>query len=160
VCLFVTKRQCGLRRYLYLQKITYIFIVLLQEAIDSSDETIEPHPLWEYPCTALTDTIHILELSFTLEDKSSHSNLAEVEVTATDEINGVVFWCEWFLDDDIVISTGPRSPTNMGEVIHWDLHSKQGCHFLRNINNINSLSRLQFLAKENDCEISIEINGI
>ena len=160
MCFFVTKRQCGLRRYLHLRKITYIFIVLLQEAIDSSDETIEHHPLCEYPCTALTDTIHILELSFTLDDKSSHSNFAEVEVTATDEINGVLFWCELFLDDDIVISTGPRSPTNMGEVIHWDLHSKQGCHFLRNINNINSLSRLQFLAKENDCEISIEINGI
>jgi len=126
---------------------------IIESASLVSDQTVEPHPLWEYPCIALAHPVEVLK--FDLSSKVPQSvatytgNISIVETNTP--INGVALWMEWCLDEDIVVSSGPLFDVTPGEKVKWDMDSKQGVHLIKNPKNCSNLKyQIEFLPSEGD----------
>lgn len=109
-------------------------VKFLKDAIDASDSQVEPHPLWEYPCRALSAPVRLLTLDLT----SSQSQVDQVLTAKGQEVladsgtlNGVALWIDWQLDEANTVSGGPIAPVSVGHYIGWDMHSKQAVYFLK-----------------------------
>ena len=61
--------------------------------------------------------------------------------------NGIALWVKWILYDDITINTGPVEEVVVGEKVIWDMYSKQGVYFFKNIENITLKNRLLYNIK-------------
>lgn len=63
--------------------------------------------------------------------------------------NGIALWIEWILDDNDknVISTGPTVPPTINQFIQWDMHTRQGVHFLESKNKDGICSKIDFDVK-------------
>lgn len=77
------------------------------------------------------------------------------------ECNGVAIWTDWLLDGrtncaQTTVSTGPTVPASQvrpGQLIDWDLHSRQGVHLLPRAQHVQPDQRMQ-------CETSfVPANG-
>ena len=107
----------------------------MKEAIDASDSQVEPHPLWEYPCRALSTPVRLLTLDLTSFDQPQVDQVLTTkgqEVLADcGTLNGVALWIDWQLDEANAVSGGPVAPVSIGQYIDWDIHSKQAVYFLK-----------------------------
>uniref|UniRef100_A0A3B5ANT6 Protein arginine N-methyltransferase n=1 Tax=Stegastes partitus TaxID=144197 RepID=A0A3B5ANT6_9TELE len=88
----------------------------------------EPHPLWEYPCRALTRSEPVMSFDFRhcvpQQPISSRGSLAG-------RCHGVALWMEYHLTDDITVSAGLTEPiSEQGDCV-WSRHRKQGVYFFR-----------------------------
>ena len=51
---------------LYVIAVTYLpFVLFIQSSRSISDSLVEAHPLWEYPCEALSQPFSVLDFNFT-----------------------------------------------------------------------------------------------
>jgi hypothetical protein len=50
----------------YVIAVTYLpFVLFIQSSRSISDSLVEAHPLWEYPCEALSQPFIVLDFNFT-----------------------------------------------------------------------------------------------
>ena len=129
------------------------FDKIIESASNISDNNVEPHPLWEYPSTALGPPQQLLELDLT--KKVPAENLlfsGECEVTDHSKpLNGVALWMEWSLDEEHVLSGGPTQTVRVGQEVCWDMDSKQGVHFLQPTSDCSKLKfNIEFHPSEGD----------
>ncbi|XP_044125467.1 protein arginine N-methyltransferase 7 [Bufo gargarizans] len=96
----------------------------------------EPHPLWEYPCRALSDPTKVITFDFrekvpTEEMKAEGS----LNLVRSGLCHGVVLWMEYQLTEDIAISTGLLQVTDETGDCQWYPHRKQGVYFFSSLWN-------------------------
>ncbi|XP_032687508.1 protein arginine N-methyltransferase 7 [Odontomachus brunneus] len=111
------------------------FDTLVQASSDKSDNPIEAHPLWEYPCKALSSTFNIIELDLTRNVNFDERIQVSGDVPFLDNgsCNGVVLWVDWQLDTEISVSSGPMEEVVPGRRVSWDPFTRQGVHLFRKI---------------------------
>uniref|UniRef100_A0A3B5QGM7 Protein arginine N-methyltransferase n=1 Tax=Xiphophorus maculatus TaxID=8083 RepID=A0A3B5QGM7_XIPMA len=102
---------------------------MVQRSLDFRESReAEPHPLWEYPCRALTHPAAVMTFDFTQcvpqEPISSQGSL-------TGRCHGVALWMEYHLTDDVTVSGGLTQPISEQGDCEWSRHRKQGVYFLR-----------------------------
>ncbi|KAM8947509.1 protein arginine N-methyltransferase 7 [Pelodytes ibericus] len=94
----------------------------------------EPHPLWEYPCRALSDPTKVMTFDFR-EPVPSEEMKSEgsMNLVRSGECHGVVLWMEYQLTEDVSVSTGLLGVSEeMGEC-EWSPHRKQGVYFFSSV---------------------------
>lgn len=110
------------------------FASLIQEAQSVADDPVEPQPLWEYPCKAMTKEFVMLQLDLK-NDPDMTSNISSSGVIAIESngsCNGLALWTEFKLDSSNSITSGPTQEIVPGQQIVWDRFSRQGVHLLKN----------------------------
>uniref|UniRef100_A0A3B4F5J2 Protein arginine N-methyltransferase n=1 Tax=Pundamilia nyererei TaxID=303518 RepID=A0A3B4F5J2_9CICH len=99
---------------------------MVQRSLDFRESReAEPHPLWEYPCRALTQSAATMTFDFTqcLPQQPISSQGLE------GRCHGVALWMEYHLTDDITVSAGLNGPINEQGDCEWSRHRKQGVYF-------------------------------
>ncbi|GFU76827.1 protein arginine N-methyltransferase 7 [Trichonephila clavipes] len=106
------------------------FDEMIQRAISIADASVEPHPVWEYPCTALSEEFDLLEFDFS---KSTFTNAfevsGEVPISSSGICNAIVLWTDYKFEET-KITTGPIQPIVPNHPIQWCMNSQQGVYFL------------------------------
>ncbi|XP_029838738.2 protein arginine N-methyltransferase 7 isoform X2 [Ixodes scapularis] len=103
------------------------FDELIQNAQAVSDEMVEPQPLWEYPCTAMTHPFHIATVNLASNLKSAATS-GHVCFESTGNCNGVALWMDFVFDEDNTVTTGPTKKVVLGKKVTWDRFSRQGVY--------------------------------
>ncbi|KAG7999624.1 Protein arginine N-methyltransferase 7 [Nibea albiflora] len=106
---------------------------MVQRSLDFHESReAEPHPLWEYPCRALTRSTAVMTFDFTQcvpqEPITSQGSLPLIRIG---RCHGVALWMEYHLTDDITVSAGLIGPISEQGECEWSRHRKQGVYFLR-----------------------------
>uniref|UniRef100_A0A8C4EPQ6 Protein arginine N-methyltransferase n=1 Tax=Dicentrarchus labrax TaxID=13489 RepID=A0A8C4EPQ6_DICLA len=106
---------------------------MVQQSLDFRESReAEPHPLWEYPCRALTQSSAVMTFDFTQRvPQESISSQGSLPLIRTGRCHGVVLWMEYHLTDDISVSAGLIGPISEQGECEWSRHRKQGVYFLR-----------------------------
>uniref|UniRef100_A0A3B3Y2W4 Protein arginine N-methyltransferase domain-containing protein n=1 Tax=Poecilia mexicana TaxID=48701 RepID=A0A3B3Y2W4_9TELE len=101
---------------------------MVQRSLDFRESReAEPHPLWEYPCRALTHPTEVMTFDFTQcvpQEPISSQGL-------TGRCHGVALWMDYHLTDDVTVSGGLTQPISEQGDCEWSRHRKQGVYFLR-----------------------------
>ena len=107
-------------------------IISFQDAIEKSDEPVEPHPLWEYPGRALSQPFKTMSLDLvrSLKYQAGDCN-GQVQFEADGCFNAIALWMDWDLDSETTVSGGPTASVQLGRQVEWDRHSKQGVYFVK-----------------------------
>ncbi|KAG9352633.1 hypothetical protein JZ751_021047 [Albula glossodonta] len=106
---------------------------MIQHSLDFRESReAEPHPLWEYPCRALTPPLPVMTFDFRqcVPDQPISSQ-GSSPLVRRGRCHGVVLWMEYQLTDDITVSMGLTRPVNEQGACEWNRHRKQGVYFLR-----------------------------
>lgn len=109
------------------------FDKLIQNAQSITDDPVEPQPLWEYPCKAVTQEFVIIQIDMRNDPEATGTISCDGEVpfeSNEDECNGVALWADFVLDDSNTITFGPAKAIVPGHEIVWDRFSRQGVYFL------------------------------
>lgn len=111
------------------------FDKLIEKSSDSADSEVEPQPLWEYPAWPASQPIEILSLDFShpVDQASSLSLTSRFDLFSEETVNGVAYWTEVDLGDDLRLSTGLQAGEVLekGKPVSWDKHTKQGVQLFR-----------------------------
>lgn len=113
------------------------FDSVLENSSKIADENVEPFSLWEYPCYALGLSTPIFNFNVNTTDGDKILNATTTKLPIDDSsktCNGIAFWIEWKLNDtedenDIVISSGPKTPIKLSELINWKF-DRQTIHLI------------------------------
>ncbi|KAJ8272236.1 hypothetical protein COCON_G00110950 [Conger conger] len=104
---------------------------MIQHSLDFRESReAEPHPLWEYPCRALTQPLPVMTFDFRqcVPDQPINSQ-GSSPLVRRGCCHGVVLWMEYQLTDDITVSMGLTRPINEQGNCEWSPHRKQGVYF-------------------------------
>uniref|UniRef100_A0AAX7SIB8 Protein arginine N-methyltransferase n=1 Tax=Astatotilapia calliptera TaxID=8154 RepID=A0AAX7SIB8_ASTCA len=103
---------------------------MVQRSLDFRESReAEPHPLWEYPCRALTQSTATMTFDFT-QCLPQHSIFSMLNMLFREgRCHGVALWMEYHLTDDITVSAGLNGPINEQGDCEWSRHRKQGVYF-------------------------------
>ncbi|XP_075995508.1 protein arginine N-methyltransferase 7 [Genypterus blacodes] len=104
---------------------------MVQRSLDFRESReAEPHPLWEYPCRALSHPTEVMTFDFTqCVPEQPISSQGLLPVLRTGRCHGVVLWMEYHLTDDITVSGGLVGPISDQGDCEWSRHRKQGVYF-------------------------------
>ncbi|XP_067905761.1 protein arginine N-methyltransferase 7 isoform X3 [Heterodontus francisci] len=110
-------------------------VSLMDEMIQNSlnfreCQEAEPHPLWEYPCRALSDPCQVLSFDFrqAVPEQPVYGT-GSMQLLRSGTCHGVVLWMDYCLTDDICVSTGlirPHSLTVPHNTMEGILNVKMG----------------------------------
>ncbi|XP_044735077.1 protein arginine N-methyltransferase 7 isoform X2 [Chrysoperla carnea] len=135
------------------------FDKMIDLASKLSDYPVEPQPLWEYPCKALSEPFQMFELNLN-NDLSSHDITNEIDLIGSGKCNGVVLWMDWDLNGNgqNIISTGPTSKIEVNERIVWDMHTRQGVYLMPKAKQLipNTKLRYQINVRPTEFRINFE----
>ncbi|KAJ0178126.1 hypothetical protein K1T71_005949 [Dendrolimus kikuchii] len=120
-----------------------IFDELVEDSRLISDADVEAQPLWEYPCKCKGTPRKLLEIDMT-DLKSTYATdnihkLVDSEVESVLEVNGFVVWSVWKVGGT-EISSGPTETPVVGEMVDWDMHTRQAVKILKKTFNVGSIS--------------------
>ncbi|KAM8892563.1 protein arginine N-methyltransferase 7 [Spinachia spinachia] len=106
---------------------------MVQRSLDFRESReAEPHPLWEYPCHALTRSAEVMTFDFTqLIPQQPISSQGSLPFIRKGRCHGIALWMEYHLTADITVSAGLMGPVSEQGVCRWSRHRKQGVYFLR-----------------------------
>lgn len=106
---------------------------MVQKSLDFRESReAEPHPLWEYPCRALTRSESVMTFDFTQSvPQQPISSQGSLPLIRAGRCHGVALWMEYHLTDDITVSGGLTGPISERGDCVWSRHRKQGVYFLR-----------------------------
>ncbi|XP_010766163.1 protein arginine N-methyltransferase 7 [Notothenia coriiceps] len=106
---------------------------MVQRSLDFRESReAEPHPLWEYPCRALTPPTAVMTFDFTqCVPQQPISSQGSLPFTRIGRCHGVALWMEYHLTDDITVSAGLIGPVSEQGECEWSRHRKQGVYFFR-----------------------------
>ncbi|XP_008551526.1 protein arginine N-methyltransferase 7 isoform X1 [Microplitis demolitor] len=115
-----------------------IFDKLIVSSSEISDHPVEVHPLWEYTGRALSAPFDIASFSFdqNFDSESRKEFSGQVPILEEGSCNGIALWVDWYLDSELMVSTGPSKPIIAGKKITWDMNNRQGVHLLRKIQSV------------------------
>eukprot|EP00090_Calanus_glacialis_P010298 TRINITY_DN18678_c0_g1_i1.p1 TRINITY_DN18678_c0_g1~~TRINITY_DN18678_c0_g1_i1.p1 ORF type:complete len:702 (-),score=219.83 TRINITY_DN18678_c0_g1_i1:21-2126(-) len=133
---------------------------IIESASNTSDQAVEPHPLWEYPCVALGKPVEVLQFDLTQKvPKNITSFSGDVNILEKSlAVNGVALWMEWSLDQETVVSGGPVGVVEVGKKVAWDMDSKQGVHLVKNPSICSKLRyQINFIPREGDLSFKFDI---
>ncbi|XP_060073824.1 protein arginine N-methyltransferase 7-like [Ylistrum balloti] len=144
-----------------------VFDDLIERSSDIADETVEPQPLWEYPCTARSDIVNIYNFQYTSSwDKTAVTLTKELNLQSDGHCNGVVLWADFDFGKNCVVSTGPREAPHVGKEIKWDIYTRQGVHLLKHpLTSRNTVGEhaihvtFNFRPKQGDLEFTFKSNS-
>ncbi|XP_075045016.1 protein arginine N-methyltransferase 7 [Mixophyes fleayi] len=108
---------------------------MIKKSLDFREsQEAEPHPLWEYPCRALSDPTKVMTFDFRetvpTDDVKTEGS---VNLVRPGMCHGVVLWMEYQLTEDISVSTGLLQVDDETGDCQWYPHSKQGIYFLSSL---------------------------
>ena len=105
---------------------------LIEATSDNVDNNVEPQPLWEYPCKAVSESEVLLKVDFESMLQQSDDILQEtiLHVAKQEPCNGLALWADFGFGEDW-ISTGPRKEILIGKKIQWDWYTRQGVHLIK-----------------------------
>ncbi|XP_060892325.1 protein arginine N-methyltransferase 7 [Labrus mixtus] len=105
---------------------------MVQRSLDFRESReAEPHPLWEYPCRALTQSSAVMTFDFTeCVPKQPISSQGSLPLIRVGRCHGIALWMEYHLTDDIIVSAGLIGPISEQGECEWSRHRKQGVYFL------------------------------
>ena len=130
------------------------FDKIIQDASISCDASVEPQPLWEYPghALALPTQVALFDLSQPCPtDKPSYTYSGTISLPSSLPLSGVALWMEWQLDAETCVSSGPMAEVVVGQLVSWDMDSKQGVHLLPSPRSASCLSyTATFVPSEGD----------
>lgn len=106
---------------------------MVQRSLDFRESReAEPHPLWEYPCRALTQSTAVMTFDFTqCVPQQPISSRGSLPFVRTGRCHGVALWMEYHLTDEVTVSVGLTQPISEQGKCEWSRHRKQGVYFLR-----------------------------
>lgn len=106
---------------------------MVQRSLDFRESReAEPHPLWEYPCRALSQSCSAMTFDFTqCVPQQPISSQGSLPLIRSGRCHGVALWMEYHLTDDIFVSGGLTKPISEQGDCEWSRHRKQGVYFLR-----------------------------
>uniref|UniRef100_A0A3Q2D8F8 Protein arginine N-methyltransferase n=1 Tax=Cyprinodon variegatus TaxID=28743 RepID=A0A3Q2D8F8_CYPVA len=106
---------------------------MIQRSLDFRESReAEPHPLWEYPCRALTQSTAVMTFDFTqCVPKQPISSQGSLPLIRSGRCHGVALWMEYQLTDDVTVSGGLTQPISEQGTCEWSRHRRQGVYFLR-----------------------------
>ncbi|NP_001017321.1 protein arginine N-methyltransferase 7 [Xenopus tropicalis] len=126
----------------------------------------EPHPLWEYPCRALSEPTKVMTFNFTeLVPTEEINSSGSLNLVRSGQCHGAVLWMVYELTKEISISTGLTGVSEDTGECQWYPHRKQGVYFFSSILNpqtaptqsLSSISySLTFVPKEGDIRMCFE----
>ncbi|KAG7468482.1 hypothetical protein MATL_G00143210 [Megalops atlanticus] len=104
---------------------------MVQRSLDFREShEAEPHPLWEYPCRALTQPCPVMTFDFRqCVPEQPISSQGSAPLVRRGRCHGVVLWMEYQLTDDIAVSMGLTRPVSEQGACEWSPHRKQGVYF-------------------------------
>ncbi|XP_067905760.1 protein arginine N-methyltransferase 7 isoform X2 [Heterodontus francisci] len=121
-------------------------VSLMDEMIQNSlnfreCQEAEPHPLWEYPCRALSDPCQVLSFDFrqAVPEQPVYGT-GSMQLLRSGTCHGVVLWMDYCLTDDICVSTGLIRPHSLTGDCDWNPHCKQGVYFLGPVSDPKTLT--------------------
>ncbi|XP_030625284.1 LOW QUALITY PROTEIN: protein arginine N-methyltransferase 7 [Chanos chanos] len=106
---------------------------MVQKSLDFRESReAEPHPLWEYPCRALTKPVPVMSFDFQqcVPDQPICSQ-GTMPLLRRGRCHGVALWMDYQLTDDITVSMGLSKPVSDEGACEWSRHRKQGVYFFR-----------------------------
>uniref|UniRef100_A0A8C5DJN8 Protein arginine N-methyltransferase n=1 Tax=Gouania willdenowi TaxID=441366 RepID=A0A8C5DJN8_GOUWI len=106
---------------------------MVQRSLDFREtREAEPHPLWEYPCRALSESAAVMTFDFTqCVPQQPISSQGLLPLLRMGRCHGVALWMEYQLTSDITVSGGLIGPISEQGSCEWSPHRKQGVYFLR-----------------------------
>ncbi|XP_068459183.1 protein arginine N-methyltransferase 7 [Clinocottus analis] len=106
---------------------------MVQKSLDFREaREAEPHPLWEYPCRALTAPAEVMTFDFTQRvPQQPISSRGSLPLIRPGRCHGVALWMEYQLIADVTVSAGLIGPVSEKGECEWSRHRKQGVYFLR-----------------------------
>ncbi|XP_077424796.1 protein arginine N-methyltransferase 7 isoform X2 [Vanacampus margaritifer] len=106
---------------------------MIQKSLDFRESReAEPHPLWEYPCRALTQSATVMTFDFTrCVPQQPIISQGSLPFIRSGQCHGVAMWLEYKLTPDISVSVGLTEPISEQGHCEWSRHSKQGVYFFR-----------------------------
>jgi len=107
------------------------FDQIIHDASANSDQVVEPQPLWEYPGTALSEPVEVVEFDLGNKVPGEKMNFSgNLRIESNLPMCGVALWMDWQLDEETTVSSGPRTKVLSGSKVCWEPDSKQGVHLL------------------------------
>ncbi|CAK1544911.1 unnamed protein product [Leptosia nina] len=120
-----------------------IFDGLVENSRIVSDAEIEPQPLWEYPCKCRGTPRKLVEINLT-DLKPTLAVDGDFHVVDSSEgnhvVNGFAIWAVWIVGGK-QISSGPMDWPNVGQLVNWDMHSRQAVKILKRAQLVNSSNK-------------------
>ncbi|XP_048014359.1 protein arginine N-methyltransferase 7 [Megalobrama amblycephala] len=116
---------------------------MIQRSLDFRESwEAEPHPLWEYPCHALTKPRPVMTFDFMqcVPEQPINSE-GTVPFTGRGCCHAVVLWMEYQLTEDITVSMGLTKPVSEEGACEWNPHRKQGVFFFRSVRETSGNGR-------------------
>ncbi|XP_077567980.1 protein arginine N-methyltransferase 7 [Stigmatopora nigra] len=106
---------------------------MVQKSLDFQESLeAEPHPLWEYPCHALTKSAAVMAFDFTqCVPQQPLISQGSLPFIRSGHCHGVAVWLEFHLTPDVSVSVGLTKPINDQGLCEWNRHCKQGVYFFR-----------------------------
>lgn len=106
---------------------------MVQRSLDFRESReAEPHPLWEYPCRALSPSAAVMTFDFTqCLPQQPISSQGSLPFTRAGRCHGVALWMEYNLTDDVTVSAGLTGAVGEQGECEWTRHRKQGVYLLR-----------------------------
>lgn len=106
---------------------------MVQRSLDFRESReAEPHPLWEYPCRALSPPAAVMTFDFTQSlPQQPISSEGSLPLTRAGRCHGVALWMEYNLTDDVTVSAGLMGAVGEQGECKWTRHRKQGVYLLR-----------------------------
>ena len=89
------------------------FDQIIHDASSNADQAVEPQPLWEYPGTAMSEPVEVVEFDITKPVPGEKMNYkGTVGLDSKLPLCGVALWVDWQLDEETIVSSGPRTKVN------------------------------------------------
>ncbi|CAK6975106.1 protein arginine N-methyltransferase 7 [Scomber scombrus] len=106
---------------------------MVQQSLDFHESReAEPHPLWEYPCRALTQSKAVMTFDFTqCVPQQPIISQGSLPFIRSGRCHGVALWMEYNLTNDIAVSAGLIGPISEQGDCEWSRHRKQGVYLFR-----------------------------
>ena len=104
------------------------------------DSNVEPQPLWEYPCRAVSkpEVLLKVDMKSLVQESADIIQDTVLHVVKQEPCNGVALWADFNFGDG-VITTGPTNEILIGKKIQWDWYTRQGVHLFRQHKPVGSL---------------------
>ncbi|XP_012677757.2 protein arginine N-methyltransferase 7 [Clupea harengus] len=106
---------------------------MVQQSLDFRESReAEPHPLWEYPCRALTEPCPVMTFDFKqCVPQQPICSKGSVPLLRKGCCHGVALWMDFQLTSDVNLSMGLMEPVSQEGACEWSPHRKQGVYFLK-----------------------------
>ncbi|XP_067929621.1 protein arginine N-methyltransferase 7-like isoform X2 [Watersipora subatra] len=120
---------------------------MIERSREKSDDRLEQHSLWEYPCKALGPLKTILEFDFKqtcheADHVISHTGIFPIECKG--EWNGVALWMIYNLDGENSVSFGVEGDCKVGSYPSWNMERKQAVYLPIKSSTVKPSDGIQF----------------